>query len=124
KTLVFATSIQHADDLTQMFRKRRVEARAIHSRAPDRSGTLSWFRRKGPGSPCVLVSVGMLTEGVDLPDARSAFLARPTTSPILMRQMVGRVLRGPQAGGEVTARVVYFRDKWRNLPDILQPEEV
>jgi hypothetical protein len=72
----------------------------------------------------VLVSVGMLTEGVDLPDARTAFLARPTTSPIVMRQMVGRVLRGPRAGGEAEAHVVHFRDQWSNLPDVLYPEEV
>jgi hypothetical protein len=38
--------------------------------------------------------------------------------------MVGRVLRGPLAGGEPEAHVVHFRDVWKNLPDILSPEEV
>ncbi len=122
KTLAFATRISHADALTDMFRRRGVDVRSLHSGTRDRHGTLAWFRAaKGPA---VLVSVGMLTEGVDLPDARTAFLARPTTSPILMRQMVGRVLRGPHAGGEAEAHLVHFRDAWTNLPDVLYPEEV
>jgi superfamily II DNA or RNA helicase len=122
KTLVFATSIDHAEKLADALSRREAQARALHSATRDRIGTLKWFR-SARGS-AVLVSVGMLTEGVDLPDARTAFLARPTTSPIVMRQMVGRVLRGPKAGGESEAHVVYFRDKWSNLPDVLYPEEV
>lgn len=122
KTLVFATNIDHANKLTGTFRRARADVRALHSGIRDRSKVLEWFRA-ADGS-AVLVSVGMLTEGVDLPDARSAFLVRPTTSPILMRQMVGRVLRGPRAGGELEAHVVHFRDEWANLPDVLYPEEV
>lgn len=122
KTLLFATRIDHADRLAQLLRDQKVPARALHSRSEDRSGTLDWFRDQR--GPTVLVSVGMLTEGVDLPDARTAFLARPTTSPILMRQMVGRVLRGPRAGGQSAAHVVHFRDDWRSLPDVLEPAQV
>lgn len=124
KTLVFAVSIDHANRLAELLGRAGAKAKALHSATADRYATLEWFKQQAVGSPTVLVSVGMLTEGVDLPDARTAFLARPTTSPILMRQMVGRVLRGPAAGGEPQARVVYFRDIWPNLPDILQPEEV
>ncbi|MGI8701646.1 MAG: DEAD/DEAH box helicase, partial [Nocardioidaceae bacterium] len=71
-----------------------------------------------------MVSVGMLTEGVDVPDARTAFLARPTTSRILMRQMIGRVLRGERAGGEATGHIVYFRDQWTNFDEVLEPGEL
>lgn len=124
KTLLYATSIDHADRLTELLRESGADARSLHSRTEDRALPLRWFRDQKNTDGCVLVSVGMLTEGVDLPDARTAFLARPTTSPILMRQMVGRVLRGPQAGGEADANVVHFRDDWRNLPDVLHPEEV
>jgi superfamily II DNA or RNA helicase len=122
KTLAFATSIQHADNLVELFKRSGVDAQALHSEVRDRAAPLKWFREST--TPVVLVSVGMLTEGVDLPDARTAFLARPTTSPILMRQMVGRVLRGPKAGGDAEAHVVHFRDEWSNLPDVLYPEEV
>jgi superfamily II DNA or RNA helicase len=41
------------------------------------------------------------------------FLTRQTTSPILLRQMVGRALRGPKFGGTATANIVLFIDDWR-----------
>jgi len=51
-------------------------------------------------------------------------LARPTTSRILLRQMIGRVLRGPQTGGDATAHVVYLRDHWMNFEDTIEPGEL
>jgi superfamily II DNA or RNA helicase len=123
KTLVFATSKSHADELGDMFREQRAAVRVLHSSIEQPRGEiLRWFREQT--KPCVLVSVGMLTEGVDLPDARTAILARPTTSHILMRQMIGRVLRGPQAGGEAEAHVVYLRDQWANFDEIFEPVEL
>lgn len=45
------------------------------------------------GRTMVLVSVMVLTEGFDAPWAETAIIARPTRSPGLYVQMVGRVLR-------------------------------
>tara|TARA_R110002072_G_scaffold123360_2_gene258625 strand:- start:897 stop:2102 length:1206 start_codon:yes stop_codon:yes gene_type:complete len=38
--------------------------------------------------------------------------------------MIGRVMRGPRAGGEETAELVYFEDSWSNFLDIIGPDEV
>ena len=123
KTLVFATGTDHADRVGDKLQRAGAEVRVAHFRsAASLSETLAWFREQR--TPAVLVSVGMLTEGVDVPDARTAFLARPTTSRILMRQMIGRVLRGEQAGGDGTAHIVYFRDHWLNFDDALEPGEL
>jgi superfamily II DNA or RNA helicase len=123
KTLVFACDIEHADHLGELFAAEGAEVTVVHSRAEiERSGALHRFRIR-PG-PSVLVSVGMLLEGVDVPDARTAFLTRPTTSRILMRQMVGRVLRGEAGGGEATAHVVDLRDRWEADVDVLAPVEI
>lgn len=123
KTLLFACDIEHADHLGELLTASRVNATVVHSRADiERSGAIERFRRE-PG-PSVLVSVGMLLEGVDVPDARTAFLARPTTSRILMRQMVGRVLRGETGGGEAFAHVVDLRDRWGADVDVLAPVDV
>ena len=122
KTLVFATSIEHADNLTAEFKIAGVGADCIHSQVDDPSGVLARFR--SDGEPLVLVSVGMLTEGVDVPAARTAFLARPTTSAILMRQMMGRVLRGVHAGGDAHAHIVYLRDQWGDFLDAIEPTEL
>lgn len=69
----------------------------------------------------VLVNVRMLTEGTDVPDVRTVFVTRQTTSSILLTQMIGRALRGKRAGGgedKDVANIVLFVDKWRQLLDI------
>lgn len=120
KTLVFATSIDHADVLADAFTAEGVEARALHSRTQEtwRGETLDWFREAAEDA--VLVSVGMLTEGVDLPSAQTAFLTRPTTSPVLLRQMIGRVLRGPSSGGTQLAHLVTFHDEWDSFTGTIE----
>lgn len=121
-TLVFASNRLHADHLGDLFSP-HVPTRVLHgaSNAP-RDQTKEWFT--ATEGPRVLISVGMLTEGVDLPAATTALLARPTASRILMRQMIGRVLRGPRCGGAAEAHVIFPSDDWRNVRDLLSPMEV
>jgi superfamily II DNA or RNA helicase len=119
RTLAFATSIAHADSMAETFNAKGVAARALHSEVGEqRHAILQWFRET---EDAVLVSVGMLTEGVDLPAARTAFLARPTASHVLLEQMQGRVLRGPKAGGDREAHIVYFHDLWSNFANVADP---
>jgi superfamily II DNA or RNA helicase len=123
KTLVFACDIEHADHLGELFATEGVDVTVVHSRAEvERGSALARFRTST--GPSVLVSVGMLLEGVDVPDARTAFLTRQTKSRILMRQMVGRVLRGEAGGGEAIAHVVDLRDRWDADIDVLAPVEL
>lgn len=122
RTLVFAANIDHADTLHALLVRADANTRVLHSGSGNRSETLDWFL--GQDGNAVLVSVGMLNEGVDLPKAETAFLVRATTSPVLMQQMIGRVLRGPKAKGSAEAHIVHFRDSWANLPDVLSPIEL
>lgn len=69
----------------------------------------------------VLINVRMLTEGADIPSAKTVFITRQTTSQILMTQMMGRVLRGPKAGGSSEANIVLFFDDWKRLIDWADP---
>ena len=123
KTIIFCVDIAMADGIAEALTERGVnEVRALHSKLPpgSRDETLDWFR--AAREDAVLVAVSMLNEGVDLPDAKTAFLARPTKNRILLKQMVGRVLRGTPAGGSAEAHVVDFRDDWPSLARILGPE--
>jgi superfamily II DNA or RNA helicase len=122
KTLVFVGTIDHADHLGAAFTAADVPVQVLHSESGRREEVLGEFRRKS--GPRVLVSVGMLLEGVDLPDARTAMLARPTRSHVLLRQMVGRVLRGPRAGGDDLAHIVAFEDHWIDGIDVLSPVDL
>jgi len=123
KTLVFAGTIAHAEHLAEAFTTSGVRCLVLHSQSKHhRSHVLREFR--DAVKPLVLISVGMLLEGVDLPDARTAILARPTLSRVLMRQMIGRVLRGPLAGGEAVAHIVALEDHWVDGIDVLSPVDL
>ncbi|MFJ7729671.1 DEAD/DEAH box helicase family protein [Neobacillus sp. NPDC097160] len=72
----------------------------------------------------VLLNVRMLAEGADIPDAKTVFVTRQTTSSILLTQMIGRVLRGKRAGGgenKTEANVVLFIDNWKQVIDWARP---
>lgn len=70
------------------------------------------------GNIDVIVNVRMLTEGTDVPDTKTVFITRQTTSQILLTQMIGRALRGPKAGGgddKKEANIVMFIDNWKQV---------
>jgi hypothetical protein len=69
----------------------------------------------------VLINVQILTEGVDIPEVQTVFLTRPTSSEILLRQMIGRALRGTKAGGTEVAYIVSFEDHWDKFRDWESP---
>lgn len=69
----------------------------------ERSGLLQRFR---DAELRVLVSMRCLDEGVDVPDARVAYLLASTTNPRQFIQRRGRVLR--KAGGKEYAEIVDF----------------
>ena len=106
QTLVFAVNINHAIQLKAVFEKEGIKADYIVSSILDgqllinlskeNEEKIEKYRNKEIN---VLINVNILTEGVDLPQTQTVFLARPTVSTILMTQMVGRALRGVKAGG-------------------------
>lgn len=77
-----------------------------------------------PKSIQILINVNILTEGADLPRTQTVFLTRPTTSTVLMTQMIGRALRGENAGGTNKAIIVSFIDQWRDKIAWVNPEIV
>lgn len=72
----------------------------------------------------ILINVNILTEGVDLPKTQTVFLTRPTISTVLMTQMIGRALRGEQAGGTKDAYIVSFIDDWDNKVAWVNPQSI
>jgi ATP-dependent helicase IRC3 len=103
--LVFAVDIQHAIALNGLFKARKINSDFVVSKIVDantgatisvkeNSEKIKRFRR---GELEVLINVEMLTEGIDLPNVQTVFLTRPTTSTILMTQMIGRALRGTES---------------------------
>lgn len=117
KTIVFACGIDHVDKLSKMFsHSLGVAASPVHSGLSDEENhrALEGFKS---GAVQVLVNADMLTHGVDIPDAQSIFLCRPTTSDILFAQMVGRGSR--RAPGKTHFNLVEFTDNTADHADVL-----
>ncbi|WP_449416673.1 DEAD/DEAH box helicase family protein [Phormidium nigroviride] len=130
--LVFAIDVDHAIALNGLFKSRGVRSDFVVAQirdmntgatiaAKENSEKIKRFRN---GELEVLINVEMLTEGIDLPNVQTVFLTRPTTSSILMTQMMGRALRGQKAGGTEKAYVVSFIDDWENKINWVNPEKL
>ena len=128
KTLVFAINIPHAELLCEHLREAGVKTDYVASARLngdpyDKREIISQFRN--PNSDFdILINVMILTEGVDIPNIKTVFLTRPVQSEILLRQMVGRALRGPAAGGTKEAYLVSFQDRWRQFEEWERPLEL
>lgn len=92
RTIVFAASIDNSLELVARFRAIGVTAEHVdyNSADIDRWGII---QRARSGATQVLCNVGLLTEGVDIPELQCCVMARPTKSLALYLQMVGRVMR-------------------------------
>lgn len=108
-SLVFATSVTHSQTLAAMLTLRGVPARSISAKTEPaaRKHYIAEFRA---GRLRVLTNYGVLTEGFDAPAVRAVYVARPTFSPNLYQQMVGRGLRGPLNGGKDECLIVDVAD--------------
>ena len=91
-TVVFCASIGHAESLEETFSRRGVPATVVHSKLKDeeRARRLQAFHE---GKYTVVTTVAVLTEGWDEPAIQCVMIARPTKSPALYLQMVGRGTR-------------------------------
>ncbi|MDU1566434.1 MAG: DEAD/DEAH box helicase [Clostridium sp.] len=90
--LVFATSIEHAENLTKTFNLNGISAKSVDSSddSKEREDTIKEFKE---GKFKVLVNVAILTTGFDFEELDAIIMARPTKSKILYTQCIGRGLR-------------------------------
>lgn len=111
RIMVFAGSVEHCRVLNAIFNAEAIQSAYVtgSSSHRQRDQAISRFKRPSP-KPMVLCNFGVLTTGFDAPGASAALIARPTKSLVLYSQMVGRVIRGPQAGGTSTCEIVTMVD--------------
>ncbi len=97
-TLVYACTVEHAYLLAMILRKLGRSAAAVSGDTPLtlRRGFIEQFK---DGTVQFLVNYGVLTTGFDAPKTECIVLCRPTQSPVLYEQIIGRGLRGPRFGG-------------------------
>ncbi len=111
RIIVFATTVGHAEMLTAVLSMRGHNVKCITGATPhaQRADSIQWFKSMND-KPRVIVNFGVLTTGFDAPKTSAALIARPTKSLVLYSQMVGRAIRGVNAGGNDVAEIVTVVD--------------
>jgi superfamily II DNA or RNA helicase/diadenosine tetraphosphate (Ap4A) HIT family hydrolase/SOS-response transcriptional repressor LexA len=101
RTLVFCCSVTHAEFAAKWLKARGVRAEAVHSGATSypRETALSELR---DGRLDALCTVDLFNEGVDLPEIDRVVMLRPTESPVIFLQQLGRGLRKADGKAELT----------------------
>ncbi|QSX08792.1 DEAD/DEAH box helicase family protein [Alkalibacter rhizosphaerae] len=113
--LAFCVSIDHAEFMADYFNKMGIRSSCIHS---DSSRKNYCDRKIGieklkNGKLDVIFSVDMLNEGVDIPYLDLLLFLRPTESPVVFLQQLGRGLRKAQGKSEI--KVLDFIGNFKNV---------
>lgn len=95
KALGFCCSREHAEEMAKEFSARGIPSAAVYSNAngefsEDRTSAIRMLTN---GEIKVIFSVDMFNEGVDIPSVDMVMFLRPTESPIVFLQQLGRGLR-------------------------------
>ncbi|MCY3890506.1 MAG: DEAD/DEAH box helicase family protein [bacterium] len=91
-TLAFCTTIAHAEFMAKFFNQRGVRSLAVHS-GPGSAPRQSAIEDLRSGAIQVLFAVDVFNEGVDIPEIGTVLMLRPTDSPVIFLQQLGRGLR-------------------------------
>lgn len=107
--LLFAPSVDNARTLAALLSHRGVRSVSVSANTEPaaRRHYIDEFRQ---GRIRVLTNYQVLTQGFDAPAVRAVFVCRPTFSPNVYQQMVGRGLRGPRNGGSQEVLIVDVED--------------
>jgi len=105
RALGFCVSVQHARFMAKVFSEAGLASVAVWGDSPreEREGAL---RDLAAGTVRVVFSVDLFNEGVDVPTVDTLLLLRPTDSPTLFLQQLGRGLR--RAHGKTICTVLDF----------------
>lgn len=90
--LLFAVGVEHAKQIQKVLGQHGIESAMILGDTPD-SHRDEHFKQFRAGKLQCLVNVGVLTTGFDAPNLDCIISMRPTRSPVLWQQMLGRGMR-------------------------------
>jgi superfamily II DNA or RNA helicase len=119
KIIIFAGSLETAENINIVLNLEGVNSALIsgETETNERRYNIDRFKNDTSGLN-ILVNFGVLTTGFDAPKANIAIIGRPTQSVTLYSQMVGRVMRGIEAGGKKICKVITVKDSIYGFRDI------
>lgn len=92
KAIAFCVSVRHAEFVAAWFEKSGLPARSL-------TGTNTTEQRENAirslrsGEIKIICTCDLFNEGVDIPEVNTLLLLRPTQSPVIFQQQIGRGLR-------------------------------
>lgn len=92
RTIVFASTVEHAQHVTDAFKSAGIKAELVHGAMND-GDRKAVLRRLDRGETQVVCNVMVLTEGFDCQPVSCVVLLRPCSHKSTMLQMIGRGLR-------------------------------
>jgi superfamily II DNA or RNA helicase/diadenosine tetraphosphate (Ap4A) HIT family hydrolase/HKD family nuclease len=116
RTLAFCVSVTHADFMAGFLRRNGVAAAAVHS-GPSSAPRILSVEQLRAGELQVICTVDVFNEGLDVPEVETVLMLRPTESPVVFLQQLGRGLR--RSDGKDTLTVIDFIGNHRSF--LLKP---
>lgn len=115
-TIVFACSLKHTKLLHKICILSGMKVAKIDDKtsSQNRKQIVQDFKSK---EIKIIFNYGVLSTGFDAPGTEAILIARPTTSPVIYSQMLGRGLRGPKFGGKAECLLIDLKDNLQGLPD-------
>lgn len=116
--LVFTPSIENARVTAALLSRQGIPAVSISAdtEMAARRHYIDEFKR---GRIRVLTNFNVLAQGFDAPKVQAVYVARPTFSPNVYQQMIGRGLRGPLNGGSEEVLIVNVEDNFHTYGHML-----
>jgi superfamily II DNA or RNA helicase len=101
RALGFCVSVKHAEYMAESFRRAGIPATAVsaNSAQSERADALRKLRDRTIN---VIFAVDLFNEGLDMPGIDTLFFLRPTESPVVFLQQLGRGLRRTEGKAGVT----------------------
>jgi superfamily II DNA or RNA helicase len=109
--LAFCVSVAHAIFMADFFSRSGLAAVAISGADPQETRTAA-LQKLSRGELKLICSCDVFNEGIDVPVANAILLLRPTQSPVIFQQQIGRGLR--LAKGKVACLVLDFVGLYSN----------
>jgi hypothetical protein len=92
RTLAFCVTVSHANFTAEFFRHHGIAAVAVHS-GPASAPRARSVEQLRAGELQVICTVDVFNEGLDVPEVDTVLMLRPTESPVVFLQQLGRGLR-------------------------------
>jgi len=119
RTLCFCTSVAHANFMAEFFSRHDRRAVAVHSEASSAPRAQS-LRGLKAGTLEIVCAVDVFNEGLDVPEINTVLMLRPTASPVIFLQQLGRGLRN--ANGKRELVVIDFIGNHRSF--LVKPQSL